>query len=99
MFGLTAVKCHDSIDSRSIDMFVSQPDIEHTLNVSCCFISLVFYMQIFQATIVSLPHYDEGPIDYLQKSRSQAYHHLPRPGENKRQTDKYTIERTRAQLG
>ena len=49
-------------------------------------------MQIFLATAVSLPHYDEGPIDYLLKSQSQAYFCHPQPGENKDVWIRFTVE-------
>lgn len=95
---LTAVKSHDSIDSRSIDVFVSEPGTEHNV----CEVLFHFpsvYMQIFQATIVSLPHYDEGPINYLLKSQSQACYRRPQPGENKRRMDKYTLEWNKSPMG
>lgn len=92
MVWFTAVKFHDSIDSRRIDMLVSRSDEMHTSKCKVLFQFPSFYKRIFSAIIVLLPHYDEGPINGLLKSPSQACIANPSLERTKRRLDKYRIE-------
>lgn len=60
----TDVRSHNSIDGRHMYISVSQSDAKHTTYVRYYFISLVSTNRLL-ATIVSLPHYDVGPICFL----------------------------------